>query len=398
MLSNNLSLLFPNKTYYKIHNRIRGNIKFKTLLNEEILKPVEQRLILQTKVNAIIDYQDTFYKTGHNYFNFQGGINIHCCKETKKNYIIDGQHRLAAIEILFDKHKYKNGDVDIEIIEVDTYKEMKENYAMLNKHTELPEFPDDIDKNIPETVANYFFNTYPKVWKAYARKPPRPYVNMNHFQEALAFLTQKLKDKLNVEPTVEDLKKIIKEKNEKMSKWPIESYRKNIRKIKKWPEYKEKSDEFGFYLGMYPQTSEEYTYGWVKDIVNEMTGEVLKKQKKPRKKTIPKGVRDHVWEKYMGKITEAPCFCCRKTHIRLMNGYECGHVESEATGGDMSIENLRPICSSCNKSMGIKNMREYIKNNYPKNLDAFDNNISPLMQHINIKKKKKSSWTGLNLW
>ena len=78
-----------------------------------------------------------------------------------------------------------------------------------------------------------------------------------------------------------------------------------------------------------------------------------------------------------------------------MNGYECGHVESEATGGDMSIENLRPICSSCNKSMGIKNMREYIKNNYPKNLDAFDNNISPLMQHINIKKKKKSSWTGL---
>ncbi len=48
-----------------------------------------------------------------------------------------------------------------------------------------------------------------------------------------------LNKKLNTQHDIEDIKKIITNKNNEMSNWPIESYERNIRKIKKWPEYKE---------------------------------------------------------------------------------------------------------------------------------------------------------------
>ena len=41
--------------------------------------------------------------------------------------------------------------------------------------------------------------------------------------------------------------------------------------------------------------------------------------------------------------------------------FEVGHVVSVHNNGDLSIENLRPICSLCNKSMSTRNMLEFIK-------------------------------------
>ncbi|NDG68463.1 MAG: hypothetical protein EB135_03170, partial [Proteobacteria bacterium] len=41
--------------------------------------------------------------------------------------------------------------------------------------------------------------------------------------------------------------------------------------------------------------------------------------------------------------------------------FECGHIIAEAKGGETSLENLRPICSTCNKSMKTINMNDYIK-------------------------------------
>ena len=41
--------------------------------------------------------------------------------------------------------------------------------------------------------------------------------------------------------------------------------------------------------------------------------------------------------------------------------FECGHVVSEKNGGKPTIDNLRPICSFCNKSVGTMNMEEFKK-------------------------------------
>jgi 5-methylcytosine-specific restriction endonuclease McrA len=78
----------------------------------------------------------------------------------------------------------------------------------------------------------------------------------------------------------------------------------------------------------------------------------------PRK--VPKGVRIDVWDHYIGsEIASHKCLCCKKTTIS-QSMFECGHVVSIKDGGTEEIENLRPICSKCNKSMSTQNMKEYV--------------------------------------
>ena len=83
--------------------------------------------------------------------------------------------------------------------------------------------------------------------------------------------------------------------------------------------------------------------------------------KKPKRKTIPKTVKILVWDKYIGNATGCTtCMCCKHATITQHN-FECGHIISDANGGAISVDNLRPICSQCNKSMSTKNMVEFMK-------------------------------------
>ena len=78
-----------------------------------------------------------------------------------------------------------------------------------------------------------------------------------------------------------------------------------------------------------------------------------------RKKAIPKHVKTLVWDKYIGVDTaSAACCCCLWSPISIRN-FHCGHVIAEANGGNMTLENLRPICAPCNLSMGRRNMNEF---------------------------------------
>jgi 5-methylcytosine-specific restriction endonuclease McrA len=80
---------------------------------------------------------------------------------------------------------------------------------------------------------------------------------------------------------------------------------------------------------------------------------------------IPHKTRSIVWKNTFGmEIGEAKCFCCRDTLITQLD-FQAGHIISEKKGGSIHAENLRPICSDCNKSMGTKSMYDFIKeNNY----------------------------------
>ncbi len=78
-----------------------------------------------------------------------------------------------------------------------------------------------------------------------------------------------------------------------------------------------------------------------------------------RKKNIPHYVKKMVWEKYVGlAVGKQKCkFCNIQTIYQL--SFTAGHVVAEVNGGDISVDNLRPICDSCNKSMGTKHMKRF---------------------------------------
>jgi hypothetical protein len=81
---------------------------------------------------------------------------------------------------------------------------------------------------------------------------------------------------------------------------------------------------------------------------------------KPIRKCIPAPLRRKVWNTYMGEeCGKGKCICCDDIVITPFM-FECGHVISDHHGGTLSIENLRPICCICNRSMGKQNMEIYM--------------------------------------
>ena len=67
---------------------------------------------------------------------------------------------------------------------------------------------------------------------------------------------------------------------------------------------------------------------------------------------IPKALREQVWIHFNGKQYNSKCYVrwC-KNKVDVFN-FQVGHNIPESKGGPTVLENLRPICSRCNLSMG----------------------------------------------
>jgi hypothetical protein len=113
-------------------------------------------------------------------------------------------------------------------------------------------------------------------------------------------------------------------------------------------------------------------YEWIdgKYLMNEIKIELdnikilpVKKEVKPKikKKTISATIKKLVWNTNIGEdIGKSKCLCCKSTDITQLS-FNCGHIISEANGGETIVSNLKPICQNCNSSMGTKNMNYFME-------------------------------------
>jgi 5-methylcytosine-specific restriction endonuclease McrA len=70
------------------------------------------------------------------------------------------------------------------------------------------------------------------------------------------------------------------------------------------------------------------------------------------KHKIPTALREQVWLSNFGEKFKHKCYinwCSNK--ITVFN-FHAGHNIPESKGGQLLLENLRPICATCNTSMG----------------------------------------------
>ena len=86
---------------------------------------------------------------------------------------------------------------------------------------------------------------------------------------------------------------------------------------------------------------------------------------KKYRKNIPKAVKDRLWDMTFGPSAgNGKCYTCDAT-INSKR-FEAGHIISVYDGGKDTINNLRCICSTCNKSMGVENMDDFKKRYFEK--------------------------------
>lgn len=80
---------------------------------------------------------------------------------------------------------------------------------------------------------------------------------------------------------------------------------------------------------------------------------------KYKKKSIPLVLKRRLWNKYFGEQNGiAICPCCKLSQISTFS-FHCGHIISERNGGLLILDNLIPLCQSCNSSMGTKSYNEF---------------------------------------
>ena len=77
------------------------------------------------------------------------------------------------------------------------------------------------------------------------------------------------------------------------------------------------------------------------------------------RKNISSSKKEYLWLKTVGKKFVGECYVCR--HEITPFRFEVGHNISKCNGGDNNIENLRCICSKCNRSMGTQNLETFKK-------------------------------------
>jgi len=82
------------------------------------------------------------------------------------------------------------------------------------------------------------------------------------------------------------------------------------------------------------------------------------------RKAIPKKIRGEVWKNQFGDSTKGSCFCCKK-ELDVFDDWHAGHIISHSNGGTDTALNLRPVCGSCNLSMGTENMDTFKSRCYP---------------------------------
>lgn len=73
-----------------------------------------------------------------------------------------------------------------------------------------------------------------------------------------------------------------------------------------------------------------------------------------KKDKIPRALREQVWLHYSKKNFEIKCPVSWCENKISPFDFHVGHNIAEANGGTLDLNNLRPICSRCNLSMGSK--------------------------------------------
>ena len=89
-----------------------------------------------------------------------------------------------------------------------------------------------------------------------------------------------------------------------------------------------------------------------------------KKIKNRYRMSVPKALKDRLWDTTYGpEAGQGECYVCGT--IINSKRFEAGHIISVFHGGETTLNNLKCICSTCNKSMGTQNLEHFKMTYFP---------------------------------
>jgi hypothetical protein len=324
--------------------------------------PELQRLVDNDHIKAMVkDQIDEYTKYGK--FSILQSFTVAFLKEKDTGYILDGQHRVAAFSDLESRgYDLKNILVPIVKYNVDNIGEVNEYFFKINKHSPIRPIGNLVasEKILSQLILDNFKNYFK--YKEEGSRCNCPYISILEFTENIN--VRNITDKLQkCNKSVKDLWNSILEVNEFLES--ISTKQLDAVMNKKFIDCKKRSEKDGCvtcYLGVFRQFQwldlAIYSLINAKKISTFGTKYYTDMMRTNRRSDIPYSVRIQVWKKLNKNICDNGfCYTCNKE--LLYSDMECGHIIAHALGGDTSLDNLMPVCKSCNRDMGTMNLEEY---------------------------------------
>ena len=307
--------------------------------------PDIQRHVDNDHVQDIINFQLAEVENKRP-FCFIGDIIL--AKSSNIYFIIDGQHRYCAIRQLY--LHCPSHIISLTILENIDYQRV---FEIINKSRPVPEYIIKTTLELSKrSLLEEFRMEFCKEFKPYISKsdnPKRPNINIDKLLNTIhniphAFLTGHrllLYFKYVNNNYLRDLDPL-------NSKKCIEK----AHKCNSTPLFITNDIDNKWLTSVSWISSFNYTYRNTVTVDNDIFD-------RPKTQKLPKAIRAALWKKSFGTAACGTCHIC-KGEITVIN-YECGHIVSRYNGGSDTLNNLLPICSPCNKSIGKMNMGEFCK-------------------------------------
>lgn len=282
--------------------------------------------------------------------------------------LLNGQHRYNVLEQLHQK--VTKIPIKIELHKANTKDQMHAIWQRTNRSKSVSIVANHDHQLIYNGFRRHFKTKYAK-YITDANKPHKPNINLNHIVDKMQSLD--IIVKLSIR-TDEDLISKAEELNNYYKKvqyeldlwgkkgWKIPDCERMLEKCRS------KSPTNTLYLGLYHNNE------WINRLIYACTENISYSQLphclSTAKRNASENVKKQVWERWnsFAKIKgrgdcESTCYVCNDP--LLLKNAVYGHVIPYFYGGETTVENGRPICGSCNSSMGLENLENYKSRVYP---------------------------------
>jgi len=319
----------------------------KDILSKKLYHPECQRALDPSHVEDFYQFQKNYYKM---YNVFLLIHNIVLCTFENKEYIIDGQHRVEALYKLykdvFPSETFIENTIFVTRLQASTKEELYNHFILCNKNKPL--CPDVSDEQIYfyKPIEEYLQNIY-GLYHKNTKSPRVPNWNIGNIVQEMKKIQFHLY--ITKEECIQEIEQCNYFYKKTIQNYQIDKLENKLIKSKKIQEDN--------YLVLSFFHKMEWLYTILYKIQHSTTYNNIPTHVHKREK-IKKKVRRRVWEKRNTSL-DGKCYCCNE-NIHY-DTFECGHIVSVYCRGETKISNLEPICSGCNKNMGIRNLEEYRK-------------------------------------
>ena len=283
--------------------------------------------------------------------------------------LCNGQHRYQVLKNIVEKCNPGVISVQVRIKGVHNESELNEYWKICNASQPQAIFQNSDQQIMINQLKKHLLGKYPK-FISKGKNPHKPNLNLehliNHLQDNLILNQLQLTHKTHLIELVEELNNYYQKNRyneEKWTQWKIRA------EAKRWKTKTEKKETTHLlFLGIWPD------YEWIdRLIINRKQGLSYEEMNHywknvSNKKRIRPRLRQEVWNKHNSgcPIEAGHCFVCGE--ILSFRNMQCGHIKAHYFGGSTTVDNLEPICGSCNQEMGVEDLMVFKKRNYPSNL------------------------------